>query len=218
MPIAVLAGDDGIIVQPNTALGLPASTTIGGSTVAALGVVTSSSANALVVGANGTTNPVLKINANTASVATGITVVGAAAAAGVAVSVLSSGTDESLTIDAKGAGSVTINGTATGKVILGGPLSATSIQALSGAGAVNLTTFCTKVTSTGANALTLADGTNGQLKAIVMVVDGGDATLTPTTKTGFTTIVFNDLGDSVLLQFYTTLGWMILSNNGATAS
>jgi hypothetical protein len=89
-----------------------------------------------------------------------------------------------------------------------------SQQALSGAGAVNLTTLITNVTSTGANALTLANGTSGQIKIIRMVVDGGDATLTPTTKTGFSTITFNDVGDTVVLQYVTTLGWMLISNIG----
>ena len=91
-----------------------------------------------------------------------------------------------------------------------------AVQALSGAGAVNLTTLTTNVTSTGSNALTLADGTHGQIKIVKMVSDGGDATLTPTTKTGFSTITFNDVGDSVILQFSTTLGWMICSNYGCT--
>lgn len=90
------------------------------------------------------------------------------------------------------------------------------VQSLSGAGAVNVTTLTTRLTTTGANALTLADGTNGQIKIIVMVVDGGDGTLTPTTKTGFSTITFNDVGDSVVLQYFTTLGWMVVSNYGTT--
>lgn len=81
--------------------------------------ITSTSASALAVGANGATNPVLKIDASTASVATGITITGAAAAGGVAVVARSSGTDENLTIDAKGSGTVTINATATGNVVLG---------------------------------------------------------------------------------------------------
>jgi hypothetical protein len=51
-----------------------------------------------------------------------------------------------------------------------------------------------------------------------MVAHGGDGTLTPTTKTGYSTITFNSAGDSVTLQFYTTLGWMILSNYGATVA
>lgn len=98
----------------------------------------------------------------------------------------------------------------------GGPIIETSIQSLSGAGAVNVTTAVTKLTTTGANALTLADGANGQKKTIVMIVDGGDGTLTPTTKTGFTTITFNDIGDGVQLQFFTTVGWICIANNGAT--
>lgn len=81
--------------------------------------VTSTSASALTVGANGATNPALQVDGSTASSATGVKVKSAAAAGGVAVSVISSGTDESLTLDAKGAGTITLNGTATGKVILG---------------------------------------------------------------------------------------------------
>jgi len=89
-------------------------------------------------------------------------------------------------------------------------------QALSGAGAVNITTLVTKITTTGANALTLANGADGQVKIIVMVVDGGDGTLTPTTKTGFSTITFNDAGDGVVLVYTTTTGWIVVGNNGAT--
>lgn len=69
-------------------------------------VVTSADDNALTVGANGATNPVLKVDASTASVATGISVTGAAAASGVAVAAVSSGTNENITLDAKGTGYV----------------------------------------------------------------------------------------------------------------
>lgn len=98
----------------------------------------------------------------------------------------------------------------------GGPVIETSNQNLSGAGAVDVTHITTKLTTTGANALTLADGVNGQIKKIIMVVDGGDGTLTPTTKTGFSTATFNDIGDTLTLQFFTTVGWVIISNNGCT--
>lgn len=103
-----------------------------------------------------------------------------------------------------------LTGSVSGGTIIG------STQALSGAGAVNVTSLVTKVTSTGANALTLADGVDGQIKIIVMVVDGGDATLTPTTKTGFSTITFNDIGDGVNLVFTSSTGWICTGNNGAT--
>lgn len=110
--------------------------------------------------------------------------------------------------------------TLTGALTLGNKL-ITSVQTLSigaGGGAVNVTTVTTQLTTTAAGALTLADGVHGQVKRVVMVVDGGDGTLTPTTKTGYTTIVFNDVGDSVLLQYLTTYGWMVMANNGATIS
>lgn len=92
-----------------------------------------------------------------------------------------------------------------------------AVQALSGAGAVNLTDPITAVTSTGTDALTLANGTAGQVKIIVMVVDGGDATLTPTTPLGYSTIVFDAVGDSVTLV-YTSAGWAVAGVNGATVS
>lgn len=79
-------------------------------------VMTSNSATAFAVGPNGSTNPVLTVAGNVSSAATGVAVTGRAAAAGVDIGVTSSGTNESLRIDAKGSGSVTINGTATGSV------------------------------------------------------------------------------------------------------
>ena len=91
-----------------------------------------------------------------------------------------------------------------------------TVQALSGAGAVDITSMITQVTTTGADALTLANGANGQMKIITMVADGGDGTLTPTTFANGTTITFNDVGDSVLLVYNTTGGWAAVSNVGCT--
>jgi hypothetical protein len=108
------------------------------------------------------------------------------------------------------AGSETISN----KTIAGGLK--VSVQSLVGAGAVNLTHTVTEVSSTGTNALTLANGTSGQIKIITMVVDGGTATLTPSTLAGGLTIAFSDVGDSVILLYTTTLGWVVTSNQGAT--
>jgi len=109
--------------------------------------------------------------------------------------------------------------TTTGNVTVGGAIIG-STQNLSGSGAVNLTSGTTKITTAaGAAALTLANGTDGQIKMLVMVVDGGgNATLTPTTATGFTTLTFGDAGDSVILQYFTTLGWMLIANNGVVVA
>ena len=96
-----------------------------------------------------------------------------------------------------------------------------SVQSLSGAGAVNLTTLTTAFTSTATgNALTLADGTVGQLKAIVYVAEAAGAdtgVLTPTNFGNGTTITFNAVGDSVLLQFLGT-DWWVVSLNGAAVA
>ena len=93
-----------------------------------------------------------------------------------------------------------------------------SVQALSGPGAVNITTLTTTFTSTGAgNALTLANGVAGQFKAVVYIAEaaGGDTgVLTPANFGNGTTITFNAIGESVLLQFLGT-DWWIVSNNGA---
>jgi len=91
-----------------------------------------------------------------------------------------------------------------------------TIQSLSGAGAVNITTAVTCLTTTGASqALTLADGTVGQFKTIVHIVDGGSAVLTPTTKIGFSTVTFTNVGDTVQL-YYSTTGWAIVGSRGVT--
>jgi len=82
--------------------------------------------------------------------------------------------------------------------------------ALSGAGQVTITEFLTKWTTTGADAGSLADGAFiGQLKKIIMVVDGGDGTLTPTNLSGYTTITFADAGDFALLAWDGS-NWIVL--------
>ena len=96
-----------------------------------------------------------------------------------------------------------------------------AVQALSGPGAVNITTLTTAFTSTGAgNALTLADGVAGQLKTIVYVAEaaGGDTgVLTPTNLGAYTTITFNAIGDSVILQFIGADWWVISARGAALA-
>ena len=107
-------------------------------------------------------------------------------------------------------GAVTSNA-AYGKAIRVG------VQSLSGAGAVDLTNLVTELTTTGANALTLADGTtSGQVKIVNMIVDGGDGTLTPTTFANGTTITFDAVAESATLVWNSTIGWVATSVQGAT--
>lgn len=96
-----------------------------------------------------------------------------------------------------------------------------SVQALSGAGAINVTQPVTAFTSTGTgNALTLANGTVGQIKTVVYVAEAAGAdtgVLTPTTPLGYSTITFNVVGDSIVLQYFTQ-GWAIIGGSGAVVA
>jgi hypothetical protein len=95
----------------------------------------------------------------------------------------------------------------------GGTGASGAVQALSGPGAVNITSLATAFTSTAAgNALTLADGAQGQIKTVIYVAEaaGGDTgVLTPTNLGSATTITFNAIGDSVTLQFAGTDWWVV---------
>jgi len=105
------------------------------------------------------------------------------------------------------------NGTFGGTLI-------TTPNTLTGAGAISISTGTTGYISTGAaQAITLADGANGQIKTIIHTSDGGSGVLTPTTKPStYTTITFTNLGDSVTLQFITGVGWCIIGIYGAVAA
>lgn len=79
--------------------------------------------------------------------------------------------------------------------------------------------YVAKTTGADAEALTLANGVAGQRLNIALVVDGGgDGTLTPTTRSGFATIVFADAGDIVDLEYVDdTVGWILVGSAGVAA-
>lgn len=136
----VLIDESGNIDAPTTTTNLTASgnTTLGDSTSDTTAVngtltVTSTSASATAIGRNGSTNPALTVDASTSSSATGIKVKSAAAAGGVAVSVTSSGTDENLSVDAKGSGTITLGGTSTGNIVLSRAMTGVSSSYTGGA-------------------------------------------------------------------------------------
>jgi hypothetical protein len=90
-------------------------------------------------------------------------------------------------------------------------------QALTGAGAVNVTSYLTKFTSSGAaQALTIASGTLiGQRKRVSHVVDGGSGVLTGV-FVGGTTITFTTVGEYADL-LWTGSDWAVLElGNSAT--
>jgi hypothetical protein len=115
---------------------------------------------------------------------------------------------QSITVNST-TGATTVNSSFDTGVVLG-------TQSLSGAGAVDITNAFTSLTTTGASqALTLANGTAGEIKVIVHTVDGGSAVLTPATPLGFATITFTNAGDSAML-IYTAAGWAIIGSRGVT--
>ena len=79
-----------------------------------------------------------------------------------------------------------------------------------------------KTTGTDAEALTLANGSPGQELTITLVAIGGGSgvgTLTPTTMTGFSTLLFAIAKDTVTLKYIDdTVGWIIIGAIGTTAA
>ena len=92
-------------------------------------------------------------------------------------------------------------------------------QAITAAGAVDVVSAVTTINTSAAIALTLAAGTTHQVKFITMILDTGDATLTPALFTGGTTITFSAIGDScTLLYLDATYGWVCVGISGATVA
>ena len=90
-----------------------------------------------------------------------------------------------------------------------------SVQNITGPGAISLTTGVTLITTTGADAYTLADGVEGQIKIISMKVDGGDAIVTPDNLVGYTSVTLNNVKDNFTLLYQST-GWVITALQAAT--
>lgn len=102
------------------------------------------------------------------------------------------------------------------KIPNGNLLLTSTAETLTGPGAVSVTVPTTHIVTTGANALTLADGVHGQSKFIVMKTHVGNGTLTPTNLAGAdNTITFIAVGNSVHLYF-TNSSWHIMGSRGVT--
>jgi len=112
-------------------------------------------------------------------------------------------------VSAKGA--ATVVASATGSYNPGG------VQILTGAGAANVTDEITLLVTTGSNAITLADGTEGQRKIVKVKTDGGSAAFAPASLADGTTITMAEALDTVELVFADG-AWQIISNIGCTVA
>ncbi len=87
------------------------------------------------------------------------------------------------------------------------------LQTLTGAGAADVINEVLLWTTSGSDALTLADGVAGQRKIIKVVSDGGEGTLTPSNLLDGSTLTFTEVNDVVELVFDGT-NWNVVSNVG----
>jgi hypothetical protein len=118
-------------------------------------------------------------------------------------------------------GGVTTVTASTGPFAVGTTFKTGNTTATSGPGAIAITGAIHEITTTGAgDAMTLADGAEGQHLYVVYVAEGagGDtAVCTPTNLAGAnTTITFTDLGDSAHLLF-TAGNWYFLGGEATIA-
>lgn len=138
--------------------------------------ITATNANALAVGRQGTTNPALKVSTAGGSSATGISITAAAAASGVAIAAISSGTNENLTIDAKGTGTITLGGTSTGHIALArAVVASSSVLSTSATGGIGYSTGAGSAVTQGTNRTTGVT-INAVTGAITLVSAAGSAT------------------------------------------
>ncbi len=123
--------------------------------------------------------------------------------------------------------SSSVNFEVTGGVVnAGGTLAAgfyptvAAPQALSGPGAILLTSYQTQFTSTGTgDALSLANGTKiGQLKKVSYIAEGAGAdtgVITPVAGQGFTTATLNAIGDYIVFM-WNGAAWLPVDFVGVT--
>ena len=110
---------------------------------------------------------------------------------------------------------------AIGKIKLNAPgtgilLAPDSSETLTAAGAIaaSIATSITYFDSTlGAQAATLADGTEGQIKKLMMTVDGGDVVITPANLEVGLTLRLTEVGSSFTLQFSGST-WKVIAREG----
>lgn len=117
-----------------------------------------------------------------------------------------------------GGASVAVN---NNRVTLAGSIVTSTTTTITGPGAVSTSASIVLIITTGAgNALTLADGVNGQRLVLIYTSEFGGtdtAVLTPATLLAGTTITFNNIGDTAELVFITTSGWVMISGSAVLA-
>ena len=136
----------------------------------------SSSATAIAVGQNGSTNPALQVDASASGQATGWKATAKAAGSGAVLTVISSGTNENASVDAKGSGTLTLQPTATGNIISG-----TLHQFPAG----------DTITAHAGGGQGSATALTKEINRITTVATAGDSVALPTSAPGLDIVVIN---------------------------
>ena len=204
----------GININPNGT----GSVTIGGSNVSVPSTLTASTlyANTQILLGSGAKIMAASTNADIVleTIGTGSVVLEEVSITDNTITTHNSNANLNLSTDGTGTIELQTATNVTGNLTVSGAFTG-SRQTISGPGAINLTTLFTEITTTGADAFSLANGTVGQIKIITMAVDGGDATITPTTFANGTSITMDAVHNSVTL-IYGANGWVVLASQNIT--
>jgi hypothetical protein len=107
----------------------------------------------------------------------------------------------------------------TGNFAITGRLALSGSEDLAASGAASLVKTASYFTTSTAETATLAAGTDGQVKTLMMKGDGGDMVVTVSNagwkSSGTGTITFDTIGDGCTLQ-YISSKWFCIGNNGVT--
>ena len=107
----------------------------------------------------------------------------------------------------------------SGNANVGGVAYIESTEEVADGGAISLTTATSYFATAAAETATLAAGTAGQLKTLIMSADAGDMVITVTNAgwktSGTGTLTFDTIGDACSLQ-YVNSKWYVIGNNGVT--
>lgn len=116
---------------------------------------------------------------------------------------------------------ITTTGTFTvdipANVAITGNLRLSGSEDVANGAAINLAVTASYFSTADAETATLAAGTNGQIKTLMMVEDNGDMVITVTNAgwktSGTGTLTFDTIGDACTLQ-YINSKWFVIGNNG----
>lgn len=118
-------------------------------------------------------------------------------------------------------GAITTTGNITvdipANVAITGNLRLSGSEDVANGAAINLAVTASYFSTAAAETATLAAGTNGQIKTLMMFADSGDMVVTVTNAgwktSGTGTLTFDTIGDACTLQ-YINSKWFVIGNNG----